>query len=275
MSELMRGFERDTLSAVWRGRQVWLTQVFANLVLLAIFYGWLLIPDRRGWEVAGSLLVGLVWLTLGLWLHAATFHFFTAAHSAPESWRMSWRRAVRNIPAFAICLAILVAVMWVVGLAMDRQGQLAGWFHHLMPGFVRTRVSVRTFSWMTHVKILIVFLLLFPLYLLPLLREAAVRGFRAFGRGWASAGRSFWHVRWWITWFVLMMLGHLPFHVAAAKPQPGTVTLQAIYVVLRLGVAYLFLITVYVITVSAVGRLRREESSRVAEPVPIETAPPV
>ena len=64
MSDWMRGFERDTLSAAWQAKRVWLTQFGGNLVLLAIFYGWLLIPDRRGWQVAVTFLIGLVWLTL-------------------------------------------------------------------------------------------------------------------------------------------------------------------------------------------------------------------
>lgn len=275
MSELMRGFERDTLSAAWRAKRVWLAQVLANAVLLAALYGWLLIPDRSGWQVSASFLIGLAGLTCALWLHAATFQFFAAAHSAPESWKMSWRRSARNVPAFAICVAILIAGVWFMGLAFDKQGQLGGWFHHIAPGFIRSRISVRAMTNLTHAKIVIVFLLLVPLYLFPLLREGAVRGFGAFTRGWASAGHSFWHVRWWISWFVLMMIGHLPFHLAFAKPHPGSVTEQALSMGLRLGVAYLLLITVYVLVASAVGRLRRNETPPKAEPVAVETAPKV
>lgn len=273
MSELMRGFERDTLSAAWHAKRVWFTQAVANLLLLAIFYGWLFIPDRKGWQVAASFLIGLIWLTIALWLHAATFQFFAAAHAAPESWRMSWRRSARNLPAFAICMAIVAIDCWLLGWALDHQKELAGWFHHINPAFVRTRVSVRTFMWITHIKIVLVFLFLLPAYLLPFLREGAVRGFLAFIRGWASAARSFWHLRWWIAWFVLMMVAHLPFHLALPKHYPSTLAAQAVVAFFRLGLAYLLLITVYVITVSALGRLRRDESPRVAEPVPIESAP--
>ncbi len=273
MSELMRGFERDTLSAAWHAKRVWLTQVVVNLALLAIFYAWLLIPDRRAWQVAASFVIGLIWLTIALWLHAATFQFFAAAHAVPESWRMSWRRSARNLPAFVICIAILAVDWCLLGWALDHQKELAGWFHHIFPAFVRTRVSVRTFSWMTHVKIVLVFLFLLPAYLLPFLREGAVRGFGAFTRGWASAARSFWHLRWWITWFVLMMVAHLPFHLAFPKHFPSTLAAQAVVAFFRLGFAYLFLITVYVITVSAIGRLRREESPPLTAPVPVETAP--
>jgi hypothetical protein len=275
MSERMRGFERDTLSAAWHAPRVWFTHVFANLALVAVFYGWLLIPDRRGWQVTGTFLVGLAWLTFALWLHAATFQYFAAAHTAPESWTMSWRRSARNIPAFAICVAILILVIWLMGLAFDRQGQLGGWFHHLAPGFVRSRVSVRAMTRLTHIKIVIVFLVLLPLYLFPFLREGAVRGFGAFTRGWASAARSFWRLRWWITWIVLFLIGHLPFHLAFAKPHPGTVIAQAVNMVLRLGAAYLLLITVYVLVASAVGRLRRNEAPAKPEPVPVEAAPKV
>lgn len=273
MSELMRGFERDTLSAAWHAKRVWLTQVIANLLLAAVFYGWLLIPDRKSWQVAASFLIALMWLTIALWLHAATLQFFAAAHAAPESWRMSWRRSARNLPAFAICMAIIVVNCWLLGLALHNQTQLAGWFHHVNPAFIRTRVSVRTFSWMTHVKIVFVFLFLLPSFLLPFLREGAVRGFGAFTRGWGSAARSFWHLRWWITWFVLMMAAHLPFHLAYPKHNPSTLAAQAIVAALRLGFAYLLLMAVYVITASALGRLRRDESPRVVEPVPVEGAP--
>ncbi len=275
MSELMRRFERDTLSAAWHAKRVWLTQVVANLLLLAIFYGWLFIPDRKGWQVAASFVIAVIWLTIALWLHAATFQFFAAAHAAPESWRMSWRRSARNIPAFAICVAIVVAEWYALGWALDHQHQIAGWFHHINPAFIRTRVSVRTFSWMTHVKIILVFLWIIPAYLLPLVREGAVRGFGAFTRGWASAARSFWHLRWWIGWFVLMMIAHLPFHLAFPKHFPSTLAAQAVVAFFRLGFAYLFLITVYVITVSALGRLRHGESPSITPPVPVESAPKV
>ena len=275
MSELMRGFERDTLSAAWHAKRVWLTQVAANLLLLAVFYGWLLLPDRRGWQVGATFLIGLAWLTISLWLHAATFQYFAAAHSSPETWKMSWRRSARNLPAFAICVAILFFFIWLMGLAFDRQGQLGGWFHHLAPGFIRSHMSVRTMTLLTHIKAVIIFLVLLPLYLFPFLREGAVRGFGAFAKGWASAGRSFWHLRWWGTWIVLMLLGHLPFHLAFAKPHAGTLTAQTVSMVLRLGVGYLLLVSVYVLTVSAVGRLRRNESPPATKPVPVESAPKV
>lgn len=260
MSELMRGFERDTLSAAWRAPHVWLTHLLANLALLAVFYGWLLIPDRRGWQVAGTFLVGLAWLTIALWLHAATFQYFAAAHTAPESWTMSWRRSARHIPAFAICVAIYALVIWLLCLRLDYNAQLSGWFHHLLPGPIRSRISVRTLTAISRWKTAIFFWFFVPLYFVPFLREGAVRGFGALIRGWASAARSFWHLRWWITWTVLMLIGHLPFHLALAKPHPGTVTVQAVYMVLRLAGAYLILITVYVLVVSAVGRLRRNET---------------
>jgi hypothetical protein len=273
MSRPMRGFERDTLSAAWRARRVWLTHVFANLALLAVFYGWLLIPDRRGGQVAGTFVVGIAGLTIALWLHAATFQFFTAAHAEPESWARSWRRSARKIPAFAICVAIFIAAVWLLLLGLDRQGQIGGWFHHLMPAPIRSRVSVRFMTVSAHIKLDILLFLLFPLYIFPLLREGAVRGFGAFGRGWASAARSFWHIRWWITWIVLLLIGHVPIHLAFAKPRPGTVTAQAVNMVLRLGAAYLILITVYVLVASAVGRLRRNESPANVEPAPVENTP--
>jgi len=175
---------------------------------------------------------------------------------------MSWQRSARNVPAFAICVAILIGVFWLLAFALDHQSQLGGWFHHLMPGFIRSRVSVRTATQLAHAKLAVVLFLLFPLYIFPLLRESAVRGFGALGRGWASAARSFWRLRWWMTWIVLLLIFHLPLHLAHAKPHPGSVTAQAVNMVLRLGAAYLILITVYVLVASAVGRLRREEAPK-------------
>jgi hypothetical protein len=72
-----------------------------------------------------------------------------------------------------------------------------------------------------------------------------------------------------------MMLGHLPFHLAFARPHAGSLTEQTLSMVLRLVVAYLLLVTVYVITVSAVGRLRRNEAPAKTDPVPVESAPKV
>ena len=275
MSGMMRGFERDTLSAVWHAKRVWLTHVLANAGLFAVYYGWLLIPDRSGWQVGLSFLIGLAWLTVALWLYAATFQFFAAAHSTPETWKMSWRRSARNIPAFAICVAILIALGWLFVVTIERQPQLAGWFHHIMPGIIRRNISVRFFSTMTHVKTVLLFLVLMPAYMFPFVREGAVRGFGVFTRGWTSAARSFWHLRWLVMWFVLMMIGHLPFHLAFAKPHAGTLTAQAVNMVIRLGAAYLLLITDFLLVASAVGRLRRNEPPAKAEPLPVEAAPKV
>ncbi len=275
MSAVMRGFERDTLSAAWHAKRVWLAHVVLNLALVAAFYLWLLIPDRRGWQIGATVIAAVVWLTIALWLHASTFQYFTAAHSAPEAWTISWRRSARHIPAFAVCVALLIALFWLWGMAMEDLPQIGGWLRHLLPGFVRTHVSVRTVTRAAHLLIIIVFPILVPLYLWPLLREAAVRGFGVFVGGWASAARSFWHLRWLLTWFVLFMLGHLPFHLAYPKHNPATLAGQATIAALRLTFAWMLLMAIYMLVVSAVGRLRSSEAPAGAEPVPIETAPKV
>ena len=276
MSERMRGFERDTLSAAWHAPRVWFTHVFANLALVAVFYGWLLIPDRRGWQVAGTFLVGLAWLTFALWLHAATFQYFAAAHTAPESWTMSWRRSARNIPAFAICVAIYAVVIWLFCLRLDYNAQLSGWFHHLLPGPIRSRISVRTLTAISRWKTAIFFWFFVPLYFVPFLREGAVRGFGAFTRGWASAARSFWRLRFWVLYALLFLVGAgVPYKLATMKPHSGSVISQALNMVLRLGAAYLLAITAFIVLASAVGRLRRNEAPSAAEPVPVEAAPKV
>ena len=272
---LMRGFERDTLAAAWHAKRVWLAHVVLNFALLAAFYFWLLIPDRRGWQVAATMMVALVWLTSALWLHASTFQYFTAAHAAPEAWTMSWRRTARTLPAFAVLVALLIALIWAWGLTMDSLPQIGGWVRHLLPGSLRSRVSVRTVTQALHVVVVVLFPFLVPLYLWPLLREAAGRGFGAFAGGWASAARSFWHLRWWGTWLVLFLLAHLPFHLAFPRHQPATLAMQAVFAVFRLTIAWLLLNAVYVLVLSAVGRLRRSEVPAVAEPVPTETAPSI
>jgi len=187
MSDLMRGFERDTLVAAWNAKRVWLTHVLLNLGLIAAFYFWLLIPDRRSWQIAATAVLALIWTTIALWLQAATFQYFVAAHSAPEAWTLSWRRSARNIPAFAIFAALLMVLIFVWGTAMDYLPQIGGWLRHLLPGFIRTHVSVLSVTRAAHGLIIVVFPLLVPLYLWPLLREAAVRDWVRRG-AWALGG---------------------------------------------------------------------------------------
>lgn len=273
MSAVMRGFERDTLSVVWQSKRVWLAHVTLNLALIAAFYLWLLIPDRRGWQIGVTAIAALIWLTIALWLHASTFQYFSAAHNAPEAWTISWRRSARNIPAFAILFALLIALIWAWGMAMDYLPQIGGWVRHLLPAFVRTHVSVRVATQVLHVVVIVIFPFLLPLYLWPFIREAAVRGFGAFVGGWASAARSFWHLRWWATWLILFLLAHLPFHLAFPKHQPATLAMQAASAAFRLTIAWLLLNAVYMLVLSAVGRLRRNEIPAAAEPVPTESAP--
>ena len=276
----MRGFERDTLLVAWRAKRVWLTDFFVNLVLLATLYGWLLIPERRAWHVVASGLLAVLWITAALWLVAATLQFFTAAHAAPESWGMSWRRSARSIPGLAVCCLVWALVAWLLLWPILHNPQLAGWLRHILPGPMRARISVSAIMGVIHWTFGPLCLLISPLFFLPFLREGAIIGFGALVRGWGAAGRSFWHLRWWIFAIVVLVVTvHLSSALMNARPVDVSLAHQIVRVVVRFAAAYILIVTAWMLLASALGRLRRAGAEPVAdvksEPMPIESAPKI
>ena len=76
--------EIDAISAVRRHKSVFRLHVAGNILLPALAYGWLWIPDSNGFYLMLSLLGGLVLAATALWLHSGTFAYFRRVHRSEQ-----------------------------------------------------------------------------------------------------------------------------------------------------------------------------------------------
>jgi hypothetical protein len=146
---------------------LWLVHLVGNLLLLALAWLWLSIPDARAWQLGTTAVLGLLILFGILWLHGSTFRFF--ADEAP-SLGAAFRSSPKRVPLFALWAAV-----WI-GLTV----------------LVERRVPMRPWNW------LLVWIVI-PCILLPL-------GAAAIGCGRkALASYSSW--RYWGFTVLLLVVG--------------------------------------------------------------------
>src|SRR3982750_1351594 len=90
---------------IQRVKFLWLVHVVANLLLLALAWLWLGIPDARTWHLGVTGLLGLVILFAALWLHGSTFRFF--GDEGPPL-HTAFTATLRRLPVFGLWAAIWI-----------------------------------------------------------------------------------------------------------------------------------------------------------------------
>ena len=198
MSSHMSGFERDTLDVVLSGRRVWLVHVLANALLMIAFFYWTRIPEETGWQFALTIIGGFAIAFVTLWLHTATFDYFSLA--SERCFRKSLRSSVARIPAFLIWTVIFGFVLWLIGQLWDYDQQIGGWARHALPVFLRGRITPRTMFSASHWFVWFLYFFLWPILFFPVAAQVAVRNFRGFYS--AAAFRPVREVRFWLTYLV-------------------------------------------------------------------------
>jgi hypothetical protein len=125
--------------------KLWLLNFVANAAVLAVAYFWLLIPDARGWQVAGSALLAAFVLVMVLWLRAGTLAYFRVAEFRKDgSVGRAYRHSLRHVPALALWVLVFVVFAWMVFSVVPYVPQFAVWLRqklgagpsprHLMAG---------------------------------------------------------------------------------------------------------------------------------------------
>ncbi len=252
MNSYMQGFERDTLMAVFNSKRVWLVHLIANALLMIAFFYWTRIPEETGWYVALTLVGGLLIALVTLWLHSATFDYFSVA--SERCFIRSLRRVVSRIPAFLVWVLIFGVGLWLIGQLWDYDEQIGGWARHLLPLFLRSGVTPRTMFSAAHWMTWFLYFFLWPILLLPVGAQVAAKNFRGFVS--AAAFRPIRRWRFWIAYLVCFGIGaYIPFTLAWMVPRkPSTLTDQTWSMALRLGFGYLLLVTAWVILCAAIVR---------------------
>jgi len=241
----------------WR---LWLLQSVANPLLFALFVGWLLIPESRGWHLGVSLLGIVVLSAAALLLHAGTLAYLAEREDfAPAYIGAAYARALRNLAAFAICAAALY-LLWRSTDRLDAyQSTLPAYLRSMMPALLRRHISRAAVSGVYAAVIFLVRWIICPALLLPFAAAVAHFGFWGFGQGGLvtrCALRSGWY---WISIAAAAVAGVLlttslvawrPFAHGASV---NSMTRESASLVIRLSVAYVIGLASWLATCSVVG----------------------
>jgi hypothetical protein len=271
MNTDMRGFELDTVSAVINSKRVWLVHVVANAVLMVAFFYWVRIPEETGWQFALTMFGALVIAFCTLWLHCATFDYFSMA--SERLFTRSLRHSLARIPAFLVWTLVFGAGLCLIGQLWGYGEQTGGYAHHSLPMLLRKNVTPRNMFSAAYWGVWFLYFFLWPILLLPLGAQVAVRNFRGF---WSAAAfRLIRRWRFWLAYAVCFVVGaYVPYYVAWMVPRkPSPLSDQTWSMVLRLGFGYLLLVTAWVVLCAAIMRASGgQESVREVEPEPLQAS---
>jgi hypothetical protein len=186
----MRGLDvfGDAILKGLGDRKLWLLHSVANPLLLALFAGWLLIPEASGWEL-GLSVVGVVLLVgATLLLHSSTLGYLAWRDPLPRRPLVSaFARAFRNLIAFALC-AVAAYLLWNSANLLDVfRITFPAYVRAAMPAFLRRNVPAIAVSNAYAAAIFVIRWILWPGLLLPLVAAVASFGFRGFIRGLPAA----------------------------------------------------------------------------------------
>jgi hypothetical protein len=266
MSSRMKGFEADTLRNVMDSKRVGLVHAVGNALLMIAFFYWTRIPEENGWQFSLTVVGGAAIGFATLWLHCATFSFFRP--TSERSFRVSLRESVARIPAFFVWTVVFGCVLWMIGQLWNYDEQAGGYGRHLLPLFLRRAITPRSMFSAWHWLVWILYFLVWPILFLPVGGQVAVKGFRGFfGR---AAFRPTREVRFWIVFLICFLVGaYVPYTLVWMVPRkPSSLTAQTWSMVLRLGFAYLLLVTTWVVLCAAIMRASDDEQPVVREPDP-------
>jgi hypothetical protein len=264
-------FWRRIPSSVLTSKRVWAIHLAVNALLMVAFFYWTCIPEETGWQFALTVVTGLLIAFVTLCLHSATFDHFG---SSERIFRNSLRRCVSRIPAFLLWVLIFGFVLWMIGQIFDYQEQIGGWARHLLPLFWRRQVTPRTMFAISHWLIWIACFFVWPIVFLPVGAQVATGNFRGFFN--PNAFRAMARLGFWICYAVCFVIGaYAPYALAWMVPtRPSPLNQQEWNMVVRLGSAYLLLITAWIVLCAAImiagdgeGRAVTARSEVAPEPV--------
>ncbi len=259
----LQGLFRQSTAAVWNSKLVWLMHVLANATLFVAFFYWLRIPDERGWQFSITIVTGLAIAFLILWLHCATFDHFRTPTS---TFSAAFHRTAARVPWFLIWMLVFAAVLWLIGRAWSYDAQLGGWTRHSLPEFLRRSISPRSVIVVYAHLMWFAFYFLWPILFLPVAAQTASYGWRGFApRNLLAAFRPFRDFHFWILYTVCFLLGaFIPYKLAYHTPvQSSPLSAQTASLVIRLGLGYLLLVTMWLILSAAITRCL-DDNQRVA-----------
>jgi len=277
MNTNMQNFERDTLKRVINAKALWLTHVLGNATLTVGFFYWTRIPDATGVQFLLTVVSGFVIVFLVLWLHAATFDYF--GHPGKGTVKEALSYSVARVPAFLLWTIVFGLGLWLIGQVWEYYAQAGGWARHALPGVVRPRVTPRSGISATYWLIWFFYFIFWPAVSFSIAAQVAMKGFRGFvDRASLLPLRQ---LRFWMIYLICFLVGAFgPYRIAWMTPVPtetSTLNAQTGSMVVRLGFAYLLMVTAWLVLCAAILRAGEETRGVKAspEPEPINALPAV
>lgn len=220
----------DLFRRLWRARLWVVGQLFGMPVLILLGVGWLLIPEKHGWQVLATVLSALLLAICLLELQAGTMR--RLAENDGKRVRLVWGAA---------SLLIWIAVGWAAWAILDWcDGQIPEWAGYLNSRMAAdARATVFTYDhiqrWLTVIEWVLRWIVV-PGKILPWAAASVQWGWRL---PWGKTLRQLWNWRWWPAVAIAALLGQaLPATFFDAEPH-GTVPEQQWRIGLKLAGAYL------------------------------------
>ena len=262
--------ERDSVMAVLHSKRVWLIHVVGNALLFAAFFYWLQIKEETGISFTLAVLSGLSIVFCALLLHGATFDYFR--EGSESSFMAAVRRVLARLPWLPLWAVVFGLVLWLIAQLWTYDAQAGGWARHVLPEFLRKRVSPRTMISASSNLVWFLFFFVAPIILLPIGAQTASFGMR--GMFGARAWRPLREWRFWVLYAVCFFFGaYLPYKLAYMTPtKPSPLSSQTWSLLIRLGLGYLLFVTMWLVLCAAVVHAtadpkRMEEGSPGTMPV--------
>jgi hypothetical protein len=253
--EIVRGAFKDC----FRTGRLWTVQLFANPILIALFIAWLLIPVASNLHVVFNFVFAFALIVAVLTLHAGTLNYFVDRQNSLSAPLLSaFRRALRRLIPFAICVAVFCLLWLLVNKLEAYQSNFPAHVRSTLPVSIRRYITLPTLDTAFLVVLFIARWIFVPGLLLPLLAQAADRGFRGFDlQGFRAWRKTVLSLAYWFVLTFAALLGVLATQkLMAWTPDFKTSTThsEAISLAWRLFVAYLFGLFSWMLTCSVLGR---------------------
>ena len=250
---------RSAFTDCFRSVRLWLVQFFGNLTLFALFVAWLLIPVASNFHLLYNLVFAFVLIVAVLTLHAGTLNYFSDRQRSETAqlWPAA-RRALRHLIPVAICVAVFCFLWLLVGKLEAYQTIFPSYFRSTLPVSLRRHITLPALDTTFSAVLFIARWIFVPGLLLPLLLQAADRGFRGFGpqglTGWRKTVLSF--AYWTALTFAALVGVFATQELMAWTPNFRTSTFhsEAVSFAVRLFVAYLLGLFSWILACSLVGR---------------------
>jgi hypothetical protein len=245
---VQRGHLWNAIEALRRFGRLWLLQVMGGIVLAALAYGWLWIPDAHVWQLAATALLGVVIAALAIMLHGSTILILHGDRTAGQEGERGLLRndTARMISAGLFCMVLFGVACWVLDSVNEMDYALAKWLASWLSLRLQRPVSADTaYVFTDHAWWLVAWALVVLLWL-PLGVALVCRGWR--GAGWRAAVRGWFAPRYWLMSLVVFFLcGFLPWQLAQWAPEWKSLLPEVASAAARWGAAYVIAVTGWVV----------------------------